>query len=196
MAAKGSHHAPPSPPHAAARACDRGRHAYGMVMTDSVQARSHLLSLLHGFDTAMLATRTVGGGVRGRPMGFAEVQDDGKMLFSSSLDDPKVAELQADPHVAVLMQGKTQWISISGTARIVRDRSLIDRLWSDSWKLWFPEGKTDPMLCIIVVDPTEGEYWDNSGTHGVRFAIEAAKAYLHGRTPDARKMDENAKVRL
>lgn len=165
-------------------------------MTDSVQARDHLLSLLHGFDTAMLATRTSAGGLRGRPMGFAEIQEDGKMLFSASLDDPKIAELQASPQVALLMQGKTQWVSVSGKASVVRDRALIERLWSDTWKLWFPKGKNDPMLCIIVVDPTEGEYWDNSGAHGVRFAIEAAKAYLHGRTPDASKMDENAKVRL
>lgn len=165
-------------------------------MTSPVQARAHLLSLIEDFGSAILATRTAEGGVRGRPMSFAEVQEDGTMCFSSSLDDPKVAELQAEPHVGVFMQGKTKWVSVSGKARVVRDRALIDRLWSDSWKLWFPEGKNDPKLCIIVVAPTEGEYWDNSGTTGVRFAIEAAKAYLGGHTPDATKMDENAKVKL
>ena len=52
-----------------------------------------------------------------------------------------------------------------------------------------------PLLCLIRVDPTVGEYWDNSGSRGVKFVIDAAKAYLSGEAVVHRE-DENAKVKL
>lgn len=158
--------------------------------------REHLLELLKGFDTAMLATRTGNGAIRARPMALAEVRDDGLVHVVAGLDDPKVAEIESDPHVGLFMQGKTQWVSISGSARVVRDRALIERLWSEVWRVWNPAGKDDPNLCLIAIEPSEGEYWDNAGARGVAFLLEAAKAYVTGTTPDAQKMDENAKVSL
>ncbi len=160
----------------------------------AVDKRQHLISVIDDLDTGMLVTRAADGELRGRPMAIAEVREDGELYFCAGLQDPKVAEIEADPHVTVQLQGKTKWASISGTARVVIDRALVDRLWKESWRLWFPEGKDDPSLCFIAIDATEGEYWDNSGARGMRFAIEAAKAYLQGRTPDGAKMDENAKV--
>ncbi len=164
--------------------------------TTTNDQRQHLLALLKGFDTAMLATRTSGGALRARPMALAEVQDDGLVHVVAGLDDPKVAEIEADPHVGLFLQGKTQWVSISGTARVVRDRALIERLWSEVWRVWNPGGKDDPNLCMLAIEPHEGEYWDNAGARGVAFLLEAAKAYVTGTTPDDKKMDENAKVVL
>lgn len=164
---------------------------------DDQDARSHLLEMLHGFDSGMLATRvTSDGTLRGRPMGVAEVTDAAQMYFSANITSPKVAEIAADARVAVLFQGKTQWISVTGIATVVRDRALIDRLWRDSWKLWFPEGKNDPNLCLIRVDSTEAEYWDNSGTRGVRFAFETLKAAFQGKAVEAERPEQNAKVSL
>lgn len=145
--------------------------------------------------TAALATRTPEGTLRARPMGLAEVTDDGLVHVVAGLDDPKVAEIEADANVGLFMQSKTQWVSLSGTAHVVRDRALIHRLWSEVWRVWNPGGKDDPNLCLIAVEPIEGEYWDNAGARGVRFLLEAAKAYLTGTTPDA-SGDGNAKVDL
>lgn len=157
--------------------------------------REHLLSLLKGFDTAMLATRTPEGALRARPMALAEVTDDGRIHVAAGLNDPKVAEIERDAHVGLFMQAKTQWVSLSGTAHVVRDRALIDRLWSETWRVWNPGGKDDPNLCLLAIEPVEGEYWDVAGARGVRFLVEAAKAYVTGTTLDANAGD-NAKVRL
>jgi general stress protein 26 len=81
------------------------------------------------------------------------------------------------------MQDRRRFVSLSGTARIVRDRALIARLWKSSWKVWFPKGKDDPALCLLRVDPTEAAYWDMSGSAGVRYVFEMAKAYVTGRRP-------------
>jgi general stress protein 26 len=162
-----------------------------MTTTDP---RDHLLTVLKGFDTAMLATRTGDGALRARPMALAEVTDGGRVHVAAGLNDPKVAEIEADPHVGLFMQSKTQWVSISGRAHVVRDRALIEKLWSEAWRVWNPGGKDDPNLCLLAIEPTGGEFWDAAGIHGVRFLLEAVKAYVGGTTPPPG--DGNAKVAL
>jgi general stress protein 26 len=157
--------------------------------------RVHLIDLIKDFGTAMLATRSADGTVRARPMAVQEVQADGDLVFCAGLDSAKIDELQKEPRVGVILQGKTKYASLSGTARIDRDRARIHALFKEDWKIWFPGGKDDPNLCLIHVDVTEGEYWDNSGARGVRYIVEAAKAYVKGESPKESK-DQNAKVSL
>lgn len=161
-----------------------------------VDKKQHLLELVKDFRMGMLATKSMRGFVHGRPMSLAEVDDNGNLYFAAGLDSPKVKEIEADAHAAVLFQASAKWVSLSGTVSISKDRSLIDRLWKEDWKLWFSEGKNDPNLCMLIFDPSEGEYWDNTGSRGIRFIIEAAKAYVQGHTVDTSKIDENAKVKL
>jgi general stress protein 26 len=145
--------------------------------------RQKLTELIADFSTAMLVTRTPEGGMRARPLSIADKREDGKLYFSTAIDSPKVHELEADQHVNVVMQDKRKFVSVSGWARVVRDRALIDNLWSEAWKVWFPKGKDDPTLCLLVVDPTEASYWDVSGTEGIRYVFEMAKAYVTGQRP-------------
>jgi general stress protein 26 len=112
-----------------------------------------------------------------------EKKDDRVLYFSTAIESPKVDELEDDPHVNVVMQDKKRFVSISGHARISRDRGLIERLRSDTWKVWFPKGKDDPSLALVVIQPTEATYWDMSGTQGIRYVFESAKAYLSGKRP-------------
>ena len=102
--------------------------------------------------------------------------------------DPELAaacvhELQADGHVNVVMQDGRRFVSVSGVARVVQDRALVEKLWSEAWKVWFPKGKDDPSLCLLVVEPMEAAYWDMTGLHGVRYVFEMAKAYVTGTRP-------------
>jgi general stress protein 26 len=168
-----------------------------MTTTSTIaDTQEHLVSVLKDFDTALLFTRTENGQLRGRPMRLAEVRQDGTVYLCSSIGSEKMREFQNDPHVALSVQGKTKWASISGTASINRDRTLIHKLWQEAWKVWFPEGKDDPTLCLIEFRATDGEYWDNSGTRGVQFAIQAAKAYLNGERYEKHDAEQHSKVHL
>jgi general stress protein 26 len=163
----------------------------------STSKREHLVSILKDFDTAMLLTRTSEGQIRARPMALAEVQDDGTVYLAAQVNSEKVQELVAEPSVGLALQGKMKFASVSGRATVSRDRGLIERLWKDSWKVWFPKGKSDPDICIIAFDATDGEYWDNSGLSGVKFVIKAAKALLNGEEMrGSGDPDANAKVAL
>ena len=162
---------------------------------DDKDPRARLLEILEEFDTAMLVTRSPEGRMHCRPMDIAETTETGELWFCSSLSSGKIAEITADPQVAVAIQGKTKYLSLSGRARVSTDRQRIARLWKEDWKLWFPDGPNDPTLCLVAIDPSEGEWWDNSGTRGLKFAFEAVKAYVKGEPmPDVK--DANARVQL
>jgi general stress protein 26 len=128
-------------------------------------------------------------------MAVAEVRPDADTYFSTSIESPKIAEIEADPHVLITFQGHNEFVSIEGTATVVRDRALIDRLWAEDWRLWFPEGRDDPTLCLLKVSAERGEYWDTSGVRGVRFLFECMKAIFQGRQP-VKDAAQNAKVEL
>jgi general stress protein 26 len=154
-----------------------------------------LYDIIKDFDNAMLVTRLADGHSHARPMAVAEIRPDGDIFFTTDIQSPKVAEIARDPEVVVSFQSGSQFAAIAGRAEVVKDPALIERLWSDAWKVWFPGGKDDPSLCLIRVDGREGEYWDNAGAQGIKRAFQSAKAYMQGRTP---RIDEkqNAKVRM
>ena len=156
--------------------------------------QEHLYELVKDIKTAMLITRA-GGTLHARPMSVADLRADADAYFATSLDSPKVAEIEADPFAMIALQDGSKYAVITGHARIVRDRALIERLWSDAWKVWFPQGKDDPSLCLIKLEAQEGEYWDNSGARGLRYLFEGVKAVVKGTTPDT-DASQHAKVGL
>jgi general stress protein 26 len=140
--------------------------------------------LLEDFGVAMLGTRTAKGQLRARPMALAEVEEDGTLWFATDRHSGKLDELAQDPQAVVVMQSSTKFVSLSGTATPVEDRERIARLWKAEWKDWFPKGQDDPNLVLLRVDGHTGEYWDNSGTHGVKYLVEAGKALVTGTRPE------------
>jgi general stress protein 26 len=159
----------------------------------SAHAQQHLYELIKDLDTAMVVTHR-GGEMHARPMAVAQMRPDAETYFATSLDSPKVAEIEADPRVAVLFQGGSRFAVVQGTATIVTDRALIETLWSETWRLWFPGGKDDPSLCLVRVDVHSGEYWDRSGLEGLKFLFEGLKAVLQGRTPEIAEPAQHARV--
>jgi general stress protein 26 len=154
----------------------------------------HLYDLVKDIKTGMLITRS-GGTLHARPMSVADLRPDADAYFATSLDSPKVAEIEADPFAMITFQDGSQYAVIAGKARIVRDRALIDKLWSEAWRVWFPGGKDDPSLCLIKLEAQEGEYWDNSGPRGLKYLFEGVKAVLQGTRP-ATDETQHAKVTL
>jgi general stress protein 26 len=160
-----------------------------------MERRHRLYKLASAFKDAMLVSRALDGTLHARPMALAEMQPNGDLLFSTSLDSLKIREIETNPDVIATFQSASQFASICGTASVVRDRAEIDRLWAESWRIWFPEGKDDPSLCLLRVSADHGEYWDTSGVEGIKFRIESIKARLGGRVA-SKSEAQNAKVKL
>ncbi|MDP9152111.1 MAG: pyridoxamine 5'-phosphate oxidase family protein [Myxococcota bacterium] len=142
----------------------------------------HLQELLEGFDTVMLITRH-GDREHARPMAVAGVDGSTVVWFVTSEGSPKADELRSDSFAAITAQAGRKFVALSGRAELRRDRAKLDELWNEAWKVWFPGGKEDPTLSLIRVVVDDAEYWDSSGLKGIRYALEAARAYVKGETP-------------
>lgn len=158
------------------------------------EAEEHLYDLIKDFRAAMLVTRGLGGSVHARPMAVAQLTPDAEAYFATSLDSPKVWEIEAEPRVAVTFQADARFAVVEGKASIVTDKKKLAELWSDDWRPWFPRGKDDPTLCLLRVDAKTGEYWDRSGLNGLKFLFDGLKAVLAGTTPDSDEPTRHAKV--
>lgn len=161
-------------------------------MTDT---REHLHDLIKDFKNAMLTTRSPDGGVHIRPMRVARMEADKELLFATGLTTPKVEEIEKNNQVAVSFQSGSEYAVLYGTAHVEKNRALVDELWSEAWRVWFPGGKDDPNLCLLTVTPVSAEYWDSSGLEGFKYLYEGLKAIWQKRTPEHDET-QHAKVSL
>lgn len=158
------------------------------------EAREKVWELIKDIRICQLVTQDESGRLYARPMSAMEHDNEGNLWFFTALDSPKAREIQSNPSVLLSYSDadKNNYVSISGNAAIVRDRAKIDELWSEFVRTWFPEGKDDPNLCLIKVEPDTAEYWDSPSSAFV-LAYGYAKTRLTGNPP---RMGENEKVRL
>jgi general stress protein 26 len=153
-------------------------------MIDHTTAGEHLRALVEDFPTAMLVTYAETIGLRARPMVMGRSKETEDVLyFATDIESAKVSEILANPRAYVVLQDRRRYVFLAGTVSLSKERALVERLWSEAWKLWFPQGKDDPSLCLLVFEPEEGEYWDESGVSGLKYLFKAAKAYAAGDRP-------------
>jgi len=149
------------------------------ITTENESAPQHFFMLLKKFDVVMMLTGS-GEAQQARPMTIVQIDSQGTAWFLSSLNAERTRDLEQSPRVRLLCQSMSVYLSLVGRAAVVKDQSKINELWKDSFKVWFPEGRTAPDLALISVTPISGEYWDQSGAKGLKYLFEAARAYLTG----------------
>ncbi len=150
--------------------------------------------LIKDIRIAMLTTVDEDGSLRSRPMATQDAEFDGVLWFMVGADSAKVHEIEQDRQVNVSFADPDdqRYVSVSGTAQLVRDRQKIDEFWNPFNKAWFPEGKDDPNIALLRVNVDKAEYWDshsNTAMHLIGFA----KALITGQSYDG---GENKKVDL
>src|SRR5947209_17082118 len=103
---------------------------------------------MKGIKFAMLTTIDEDGTLHSRPMTTQDVDFDGELWFFTGAHAPKVwqSEEHRQVNVAFADPEKQTYISASGTAQLVRDRSKIEELWKPVYKMFFPKGLDDPEL--------------------------------------------------
>ena len=147
-----------------------------MPKNDAADPDRKLRKLLKGFRVAMLTTVGPGGSLRSRPMATARAQDDGDVWFLTKAGTPKVDEVQENQRVSVGYASPEdgRYVSLSGTASVVKDPQRVQDLWRKRHRKWFPAGKQDPDLAALRVRIDRAEYWDE-GT-GQMAVLEPAGA--------------------
>ncbi|MBV8882968.1 MAG: pyridoxamine 5'-phosphate oxidase family protein [Chroococcidiopsidaceae cyanobacterium CP_BM_RX_35] len=130
---------------------------------------------------AMLTTLEADGTLRSRPMATQAAEFDGELWFFTNANAPKVDEVQQHQQVNVsyAKPNDQKYISVSGTAQLIRDRQKIAELWNPLYKAWFPQGLDDPNLALLKVSADKAEYWDSPASSVVRL-VGFVKAVVTG----------------
>lgn len=120
-----------------------------------------------------------------RPMSVQEVDGSGNLWFLSSSDSNKNFEIRQDETVQLLFANvsDSEYLSIYGKAFIYKDRTTIEEKWSPMAKAWFNEGKDDPNLTVLRVQPEYVYYWDTKNGKMVSM-LKIAAAAIIGKTMD------------
>jgi general stress protein 26 len=143
---------------------------------------------------AMLTTEEADGALRSRPMSTMQMDSNGDLWFFTGLSSAKVGECEhhREVNLSYMRSDKQDYLSISGTASIVRDKDKMKQLWTAWVKPWFPQGVDDPDLALLKVSITHAEYWDAPGSTAKRL-YGLVKGIATGNT-DA--LGENRKLQM
>lgn len=132
----------------------------------------------------MLTSVTAQGDLHSRPMALQQNDGDNDLWFIADLHSDKAKEIEHDQHVNVsFVKGDDRWVSVSGKARVVRDRAKLEQLWNPFASAWFPAGAQDPNVGLLQVSVDTVEYWEANSPKPIRLLQQVAAAAT-GRQPD------------
>ena len=155
-----------------------------------------LYALIEDIEIAMMVTRQADGHLRARAMASQKQAEGADLWFVTADDTAKLADLASDPHLNLsYYKDKTrEWISVSGTATISRDRATIRTLYAPDWKMWFgaegdPRHGTpdDPRMVLIGVSIHTAEFLEVNKPRPI-LLYEMARGWLRNEEPELGKM--------
>ena len=128
----------------------------------SGEARKKIKEMAEDIGMCMFCTELSVRPIPTRPMSLAEVDDSGNLWFISSQKSNKNFEIKHDNEVQLIFakNSDAHFLSVFGTATIYTDKAHIEQVWTPIAKAWFEEGKDDPEVTVIKVEPKDAYYWD------------------------------------
>lgn len=155
-----------------------------------------LYSAIESIDTAMMVTRRADGHMRARAMANQKRAGGADLWFVTREGSAKLVDIEADPHVnlSYYRSSNREWVSVSGTAAISRDRETIRELYQPDWKLWFGEEgdplhgtADDPRMVLIGVTVHAAEFLEINKPRPV-LLFEIVKGFVTGEEPELGEM--------
>lgn len=127
-----------------------------------------LYDLIEGIETAMFTTRRPTGQLVSRPMATQDRIEGADLWFVTNAETHKLDDdLALDPHVncAYYNNRTHEWVSVTGLARVTKNRVRIRQLYKEDWKAWFGDeggerdgGPNDPRIALILVEAEMATY--------------------------------------
>ena len=145
-----------------------------------------LRGLVKDIDFCMLTTVVENGHLHSRPMSSnGDIDSNGSLWFFTNASSHKVNQIEKLPKVNVSFADpdNQRYVSISGSAQLVRDRNKIDELWRPEFKMWFPKGKDDPDVALLRVSLEQAEYWDSPAST-IGYVLNFVSSLVSGKEAD------------
>src|SRR5574339_17688 len=151
---------------------------------------------IEDIEVSMMTTRRADGHLQSRAMATQKRAAGADLWFVTLDDTGKLRDLAADPHVnlSYYKDRTREWVSVSGIARVTRDRAKIHELYAPDWQVWFPdEGDPrhgtpdDPRLVLIGVDVHAAVFLEVNKPQPI-VLFEVVKGWVTGSTPEVGEM--------
>jgi general stress protein 26 len=141
--------------------------------------------------TVMLGLDGVEDG-HARPMTAQVEGTHGPIWFFTTKDNAIVQKLgRGNRAIATFAsKGHDLFATIHGTISVDNDRAVIERLWNRYVAAWYEQGKDDPKLALLRLDPERAEIWEDASS------LVAGIMLLLGADPKEDYKDKVAKVAL
>ncbi len=142
--------------------------------------------LIKPIETAMLTTHVESGPMVSRPVQTLKLDAGGELIFFTSADSAKVAQLTEDHEVnlAYAQPSEGRYLSVRGRARMDRDRETIDEVWTPLQKVFFPAGKDDPQLMVLRVKVRDAVWWEADAGNWLERVIDLAQGFWSDEAED------------
>jgi len=120
-----------------------------------------------------------------------EGEEGGPIWFFAARDNSLIDAMGAAHRAIVTFadKGHHLFASISGELSVDTDRAVVDRLWNPFVAAWY-EGKDDPKLRLLRLNPESAKIWLNASTIG------AAVEWLLRRDPKETYQNKVAEIAL
>lgn len=163
-----------------------------------------LYKLIDGIEIAQFTTRRGDGQLVSRPMAVQRRVDGADLWFMTNGDSHKLEELATDPHVncAFYNSSSREWVSVSGTATLSRDKQLIHDLYQPDWKAWLGDeggdrdgSADDPRIVLVLIEAHSVTYSKKDRPAPLQL-FEVAKGIVTGEQPKLADMRELSAAEL
>ena len=161
-------------------------------MTATPEQFDTIAEIVQGARVAMVTTTTSDGALVSRPLALQDRTFDGELWFFTEDPSPKTDDIRSNPNVNVSIESDDDYVSLSGTGAVSRDRTMIEGLWNRHAEAWFDGGIDDPAVALLHVKVDTAEYWKFNSPKIVAAAKYAA-ALVTGNEPD---IGENETVEI
>jgi len=146
--------------------------------------QQRIWDLIKNEHIAMLVTVGASGSLDSRPMACLQKEFDGTLWFLTFRDSTKILEIAEHQQalVSYTRSSKYEFISLSGTVRIVDDPAQVHSLWNDALRVWFPDGPNSPNIALLAVDVEMAKAWTKPASL-LMYGYYYLRARITGRSP-------------
>ena len=147
----------------------------------TASALDHLTDIIRGIDVAMLTTTDRTGRLRSRPMMTLRKPADGALWFFTQGHSHVVDDVNGHHPVNIgyVDSAQSRYVSVSGRARVVNDKTKKAELWERRLGAWLPEGFEDSSVVLLRVEVQEAEYWALSSQREMTATVEIGSGGVH-----------------
>jgi general stress protein 26 len=134
-----------------------------------------IAELVADMDVCMFTTMAGDGKLLSRPMAALEICSQGHFWFLTRESSAKTDQLEA-VNLSFTDEANSIYVSVTGHGEVACDPRRLDELWTPQAKTWFPLGRDDPELTVLMVTMEMAEYWDAHSKRAIRTLAKLTSA--------------------